>query len=398
VGVPRGRLQPHQVIALRNDVRAGMPRSIAARKYGLSRSGVDYTLKSTAWLSLPTGSFNRQFPDPDLLSIDFRRQSRPDRNSAAERRLADRVFSAYRVYGYPYRTWQPQHFDRFLAHVQGGKASLTDGIITGGPAGLRLVNAFHPELEHVNRKDTVSPADTFADDRLFRQTIYIQIRHGRRLTPSGIRSALSETGASSQISTFRPTIALKLIEHFGARSVLDPCAGWGGRMVGAIAADARYVGIDPHTAAVAGNNRFLETFRALTGGRPQVTLITGCAEDVLPTLSRQVFDLILTSPPYFDLERYTNEPTQSALRHPTLELWNERFLRVMLDRAAALLRPQGVLAINTSIELQPLVLANATLLGLQNVGVIDIRFETRRWQRAEGKYTRLEPITLIRRP
>jgi len=43
-----------------------------------------------------------------------------------------------------------------------------------------------------------------------------------------------------------------------------------------------------------------------------------------------IFDFALTSPPYFDLESYGDEKTQSAVRYTVYDRWVERFLRPML--------------------------------------------------------------------
>ena len=51
-----------------------------------------------------------------------------------------------------------------------------------------------------------------------------------------------------------PGYANAIFEHFGAKAVLDPCAGWGGRLAGAAAARCveRYVAFDPNLRLRAG--------------------------------------------------------------------------------------------------------------------------------------------------
>lgn len=46
------------------------------------------------------------------------------------------------------------------------------------------------------------------------------------------------------VPNFRPAEAIKLYKHVGATSVLDPCAGWGGRCFAAMELNINYRGYD----------------------------------------------------------------------------------------------------------------------------------------------------------
>jgi hypothetical protein len=91
--------------------------------------------------------------------------------------------------------------------------------------------------------------------------------------------------------------------------VLDVCAGWGGRMIGAksVGIKVHYTGIDPCA----------KTYEALRAIRDEleltnVTLINQPAEVALQELDPgATYDIALTSPPYYNLEIYSDEPTQS---------------------------------------------------------------------------------------
>ena len=50
--------------------------------------------------------------------------------------------------------------------------------------------------------------------------------------------------AWSTINSMRPAYAMNMYKAHGATRVLDITAGWGARMVGAMAADIDYIGID----------------------------------------------------------------------------------------------------------------------------------------------------------
>ena len=58
------------------------------------------------------------------------------------------------------------------------------------------------------------------------------------------------------------------------------------------------------------------------------------------------FDTIFTSPPYFDVEKYSDEDTQSYKRYKTIDSWNKNFLHETLRLIIPTLKENGILAIN----------------------------------------------------
>lgn len=65
-----------------------------------------------------------------------------------------------------------------------------------------------------------------------------------------------------------------------------------------------------------------------------------------------LFDIIFTSPPYFNLETYGTEPTQSSIRYPEIALWRDSFLFATLKKVIQVLKSGGVLAINIKDSLK----------------------------------------------
>ena len=108
-------------------------------------------------------------------------------------------------------------------------------------------------------------------------------------------------------SQFRPATAKAVYDYFGAESVLDFSSGWGDRLCGFLASDASgYVGIDPNERLFQNYDSMIDDFNV---PNKRVELFNSCAEDTL--LGGREFDLVFTSPPYFNIERYTQEDNQS---------------------------------------------------------------------------------------
>jgi len=135
-----------------------------------------------------------------------------------------------------------------------------------------------------------------------------------------------------------------MYDYFGAEQVLDFSSGWGDRLCGFLASDAKhYVGVDPNESLFQGYDRMLADFNV---PNKKVELFNSCAEDV--SYGNREFDLVFTSPPYYDVERYTQESNQSWKQYKKLDNWLNNFLFQALDNAWDHLKRGGHLVVNIS--------------------------------------------------
>ena len=142
---------------------------------------------------------------------------------------------------------------------------------------------------------------------------------------------------NSKVTIYRPLLTKRIVEYFGAKSVLDVCIGWGGRMLGSVAInDVQYTGIEPFTKTYRGLNEIKNKL-----GLDRATIYNGIAENILPTLENNSFDLALTSPPYYNLEIYSDEVTQSH-HYGTYEIWINKFLKPVVYGVIDKLKDTGV--------------------------------------------------------
>ena len=106
---------------------------------------------------------------------------------------------------------------------------------------------------------------------------------------------------------FKSAAAKYLYQKYGATSVLDPTAGWGGRMLGAWAADVSYTGIDTNTNMKPAYDEMMKFIResktpSLFYNEPDLNMIWEPCLDV--DFSKIDYDFVLTSPPYVNIEVY----------------------------------------------------------------------------------------------
>jgi len=159
-------------------------------------------------------------------------------------------------------------------------------------------------------------------------------------------------GASRLPLDFPNEIARDYINEFcpiGGR-VLDPCHGWGGRLIGFFLSHAgAYVGVDPAEQTADGVKMLGGLMDKIRDKKWSLKLSP--FEEV--KLSGQ-FDFAITSPPYFDIEKYDGENT-STNKFPQYGLWRDGFMQPMLEKVYKHLKPGGVFAVNFSEHKYPLL-------------------------------------------
>jgi len=155
-------------------------------------------------------------------------------------------------------------------------------------------------------------------------------------------------------NTFKPQLLVGMAREFHATQVLDFSAGWGDRLIGALAAGISYTGVDPNDELFPGYKQILQRFGNGEFVSEQGDLIYKnkwntykmlCSPFQTADLKTDTFDFVFTSPPYFDLEIYSNHPTQSIQEFPQLSDWETGFLYVSLQKAWDRLRPNGHLVL-----------------------------------------------------
>lgn len=101
------------------------------------------------------------------------------------------------------------------------------------------------------------------------------------------------------IVIFKPTQAKLIYTKYNATSVLDPTAGWGGRLLGASSMNIKYTGFDTNINLKKGYDKMINEL--------ELKNVKMIYEDCLSyDFSNIDYDLVLTSPPYCNLELYDN--------------------------------------------------------------------------------------------
>lgn len=148
----------------------------------------------------------------------------------------------------------------------------------------------------------------------------------------------------SAINIFRPLVAVDIYRKYKPTSVLDICAGWGGRLVGAVVLGVpRYTGIEINHALKEPYQKMM-AFLKEEGGESQMNMLF---EDALHVdySALPKYDMVLTSPPYYFLEKY-----QHNLEYKDKDDMDKHFYEPLFKKVYAHLENNGHMILNVNSE------------------------------------------------
>src|SRR5579864_164062 len=204
------------------------------------------------------------------------------------RSLVERAFRYWRTRGFPYFHLSEKQIKSEFRHLKTMEPSsaFRDGGLQGSIAGLRIANMFQPQMWSVRVSRYRSPMDIFQDDTLLRRALTRSWsiwpdRFG--VNASCLRRMLKTFPGTASVSNFRPTLARAVVDRFSplGGTVVDFAAGYGGRLVGCLSLDRRYIGIEPCDDQVKGLRRTLAVLTEHYPPGPSAIIRHGCAEDIL---------------------------------------------------------------------------------------------------------------------
>jgi hypothetical protein len=168
-------------------------------------------------------------------------------------------------------------------------------------------------------------------------------------TVDEFRTHLYNTNIYDECNAFSPGLALRLYLGFNDTiapiKIIDPSAGWGDRMIAAIAAGdyvSEYDGYDPNKDLKKGYQQIIDTLDHKGKCRFFIEPFQTAS------VPKDYYDLGMTSPPYFDLEEYSSDSTQSVFGVKSYPEWVTKFYSPYLLNLAYAVRPGGKIIIYVS--------------------------------------------------
>ncbi len=145
----------------------------------------------------------------------------------------------------------------------------------------------------------------------------------------GIRSS----AYGYNVSLFKPVIGKFFYKYYAKKRIFDYSSGWGSRALAAMSLGIKYYGVDPLTAE--GINKMMKFFEG------KGFVINGCSEDEEVYKNIPMVDCVMSSPPFFNLENYSDSSNQSINKYKEYENWIEKYWGKTVENCLKILEEGG---------------------------------------------------------
>lgn len=219
--------------------------------------------------------------------------------------------------------------------------------------GQSLCRFLFPNMQDVVVKNVKnnSPYHKFHNDAKLKKAIKFCLEHKNVKSPAiptAIKDGLEMLGGNVA-TNFKSMNAKALYERYTPKNgvIYDYSCGYGGRMLGALTSknNYKYFGAEPNTETFNNLNKLGRYIEKATGRENIFKIYKKGSEDF--KLSKgEYIDFAFSSPPYFNLEVYSDEETQSYIKFQTLETWLEGYVRETIKNIYFMLKKDCYYAVN----------------------------------------------------
>ena len=312
--------------------------------------------------------------------------------------MADKVFEYLRKYGFPMPSSSEdelrEDYDS-LVRFNTTNVISEEGIIKSESYknGIKVFKHFSPHFFTVSVGGKPTYLDVFYNDELLKKVITnrmgISYKETFNITGNMIRQGLRNSFIAGSASIFKPAVAKTIFDRYAPRNgfVYDYSAGFGQRMLGAMASpkNLKYIGTDPWAETNVAISKTIKFF----GFEKRARVYQMGSEKFCPPDFVDKIDLAFSSPPYYDLETYTDEKSQAYANgyEGYLNWW-----RATSENIHKLLKVDGLLIINIDDKNR-----------LNMIDKIGDMFEVKEtlylqsWPKHKRDTPKREPIVVLRR-
>lgn len=317
--------------------------------------------------------------------------------------IIDLLFEYYNNIGFPYTVLSDEQKLNRMKRLENVKSPyLHNDELQQNTVSIELANCFHPHMEEVSYSIGNLKSPKYFFDTKLKDCIKTWLELGNTPNHSGIRRILRTRNGARGVSNFKPAIANYIYKNYchTGGNALDPCSGFSGRLVGAISANKKinYTGIDPEPKTAIGNMQCASFFKEHYNFGFSFHL--GCAEEEMLKMQKDYYDLIFTSPPYFNIENYSNSPCQSHHKFDSYSMWKSNFLETIITESKRILKQDGYFIINTknydNFPIADDLFSFAQKIGLKLKKTYQMRLANNEFNRSKSTFHH-EPIFVFKK-
>lgn len=258
--------------------------------------------------------------------------------------LVHKEFKKYREQGFPYYNLSYTQFQKGINTLRKAKTNKKDGVYLWGGKNTELATCFHPHIFECRKPGKKSALEIFDDDVIFQEALMKLIALYPSISDSKIREICRNEKRSSRINNFPPRVMMAIVRELCKTysleniSVLDPCAGFSGRLIGAACSNlvSQYIGIDISQ----------HTYNGLVQTKKWLSSITDMSidiicDDCLSAIPKfQNCDTIITSPPFLNSEIYLDVPYETDYTK-----WMDSFVTPFIQASYNSLKVSGIMVL-----------------------------------------------------
>ncbi len=255
--------------------------------------------------------------------------------------------------------------------------------------GQSLCRFLMPNLHGVAVKGANSNdmLNRFYNDHKLKRAIDFSLRFKKSVTPAEIRTSLEMIGGGFA-TNYKTMNAKALYERYTPKggTIYDFSSGFGGRMLGALSSknNYTYIGVEPCTDTFTNLNELGMYIEEVTGREDSFELHCQGSEEFVGTPNS--VDFAFSSPPYFNLEQYSDEDTQCYIKYPTLEEWFDGYVKETIKNIHTMLKDSCYYAVNIAdfnlgknrVEFVDKWIELSIEQGFEHVETIGMKLQTRR--------------------
>lgn len=293
-------------------------------------------------------------------------------NAAERTQLLYKVYDYYMQRGFPYESISDEYINnqfKKLVEYNASRVITDDGFISNsGNLCLDVCRHFSSNLFYKARGDkgTKSVEDIFYDKDEFIKVLKnrmgwnISKEDGTErpymfaISDKQILNGIKNSGLGYGVSNFRPIIAKFIFEKYLSDKafnngyekyiprIFDYSAGWGARALAALSLGYQYLATDPLTNNNVNN---LIKYIELNSDESNLSYCYNYGsedkEHLEYVISNNSVDMCFSCPPYFTLERYSNDSKQCYNKNNNFKDWIEEYWRNTVQNCKRILKSDG---------------------------------------------------------
>jgi hypothetical protein len=243
----------------------------------------------------------------------------------------------------------------------------------------KVIDMYFPSISDVKMQSQYSLIEQIESIKIFLRQMFriivankmdVEEDNFDKPISSWFKGAFKKVCGNSPVGNFSAYIAKYLYHTILSQEkfqkdelvVVDLCMGWAGRLTGLMSAmwskgelsdrKIKFIGTDVNKSLNEGYKRLFNLWSAVINPAMDFE----CSYSNIP--AEEIFSdkqfrevegktsMILTSPPYFNKEKYSDDINQSYLRYDKYDVWKEQFLRKLIENSYRLLKVNGEFLLN----------------------------------------------------